>query len=153
MRGTRDVQDDLGRTPLDLMGYPLPPELQERIRDLLPSASYLGQRRVISALVGTNGDARLPALLTAVLRNDSLAVKGLVNEADPKVTDGSGWSLLHYGASAAGRPVVSKPLDAGVDPNLKTGDSYSPLHLVTDPELVSLFVAAGAKNGRSCSPS
>ena len=107
-------------------------------------AVFFGQPRAISALIGTNGDTRLPALFTAVLRNDSLAVTGLIDDVDPRVTDGSGWSLLHYGASVAARPVVSQLLEAGVDPNLKTADGYSPLHFVTDPELISLFVAAGA---------
>ena len=70
---------------------------------------------------------------------------------DPKATDDNGWTLLHEAAKYGSVPSVEKLLKLGLDPNARSLQDFTPLHLAVRsgygfpmPKLIKTLLAAGA---------
>ena len=71
--------------------------------------------------------------------------------ADPKAVDDNGWTLLHQAAKLGSVFTVDQLLKLGLDPNARSRQEFTPLHLATRAgfglpvvPLISRLLAAGA---------
>lgn len=101
-------------------------EIQERIRQL---------RR--------ERDALLSPLLRAVKSRDLTAVTASIDQKENVgIRDGDGWTPLHFAAGLGQVEICRKLLDAGSQPQWKTDDGRTPLHIAVSNDL-RLFAAIG----------
>ena len=113
-----------------------------------PFHSAVFQGGAISVFLEAGADVRLTNLHRAILFDDTLAaISALSGGADPATADNHGWSSLHFSVPMSQLGIVSRIVDAGVDPNVRTANGLTALHLAADPMIVDILVAAGADIG------
>jgi ankyrin repeat protein len=103
-----------------------------------------------------------PALMRAVMRNDTEKIAALIEAGVWLDETDEGETALHWAVSRQHTEIVTMLLDAGADPNVPDNDGYTPLHDVAEmgdcPPVRTMreaLLAAGAdssrreKNGRT----
>ena len=110
------------------------------------------QPRAYAAVLGaafllSTGCASLPA---KAHRGNTAAVADFLDKGgspDARFEDSNGCTLLHPAVDGGRLDIVELLLDRGADPNVVSGEGYTPLHLAAgrqEPEIARLLLARGA---------
>jgi ankyrin repeat protein len=130
-----------------------PNKLDSQERTPLHVAVELGHDEIVALLFSYRADpeimfAGLPLALLAVSNGHANVLQLLIKKF-PKMRDTKSpapklRSLLHVAAKSGRAQAVAVLLVLGMDPNLLSGDSFTPLHVASSPEICKLLVDAGA---------
>jgi uncharacterized protein len=108
-----------------------------------------GRTDVVEALLagGTDVNARNEGQMTALMRSqENSTVDALLKAgADVNAKDRAGFTALIWAAAFRDNDLVLRFIAAGADVNAKTADGKTALDFVTDEQLRSALIKAGAK--------
>ena len=102
------------------------------------------------ANVNAKNDWGQTPLVAAVKNSDTEIVTLLIEkgaDVNAKSTDPVGWTALMWAAASSSPTpeIVTLLIEAGADVNAKDENGRTPLSLATNPEIIKLLKAAGAK--------